>query len=295
MSIEPGVVFPQTEIGTDPAVVREYATVAEEAGYGHLLAYDHVLGGDPETAEGYDLSDGFHEPFALFSHLAAVTDAIRLVTGVLVLPQRQTALVAKQAATLDVLSEGRLRLGVGVGWNDLEYEALGQPFHRRGRRIEEQIEVLRALWSGDLVDYEGEFHRIPEAGINPPPVGESIPVWMGGSADRVLRRTARTADGWLPLYDPGPDLEEALATLDGYAREAGRDPGDLAVVAHLDLDGDDPEAWARRAAEWTEYDRVTHLAVNTMSLDLEEPHDHVDAIDAFAAAARAAGVDLAWE
>jgi len=295
MSIEPGVVFPQTEIGTDPAVVREYATVAETAGYGHLLAYDHVLGGDPGTASGYDLSDQFHEPLALFSHLAAVTDAIRLVTGVLVLPQRQTALIAKQAATLDVLSEGRVRLRVGVGWNELEYEALGQPFHRRGRRIEEQVEVLRALWSGDLVDYEGEFHRIPDDGINPPPVQESTPVWTGGSADRVLRRTARLADGWLPLYDPGSDLDEALDTLAAYAREADRDPEALSVVAHLDHDGDDPAARARQAAEWTAHDRVTHLAVNTLGLDLDAPREHVEAIESFATAARAAGVDLAWE
>ena len=189
-----GVVFPQVEIGNDPAAIRDYAQAVEAMGYTHILAFDHVLGANPPSHPGlkgpYTYKHPFHEPFVLFGFLAAVTTRVELVTGIIILPQRQTALVAKQTACVDVLSGGRLRLGVAVGWNFVEYEALGEDFKNRGQRIEEQIEILRALWTKELVTVEGRWHRVTDAGINPPPVQRPIPIWMGGESDPVVRRAA---------------------------------------------------------------------------------------------------------
>ena len=193
-----GVIFPQIEIGSDPAAIRDYAQAAEELGYHYLLAFDHVLGANSASRpgwRGYRHTDMFHEPFVLFGYLAGVTKNIELTTGVLILPQRQTALVAKQAASLDIVSGGRLRLGIGIGWNPVEYEALGEDFHNRGLRSEEQIEVLRALWTQELVTYDGKWHGITDAGLNPLPVQQPIPIWFGGSSDLVLQRIARLGDG----------------------------------------------------------------------------------------------------
>ena len=195
-----GAVFPQLEIGADPKVVRDWATTVEDAGYNHVLAYDHVLGADPANRPGwtgYTDKSLFHEVFVLFGYLAGITTELELVTGVLVLPQRQTALVAKQAAEVDVLSGGRLRLGVGIGWNHVEYQALGVPFRQRGALLEEQVDVLRRLWADPVISYDGKYHEIEEAGLNPLP-GREIPIWFGGSADAVLRRTGRIGDGWMP-------------------------------------------------------------------------------------------------
>ncbi|MBX7251491.1 MAG: LLM class F420-dependent oxidoreductase, partial [Candidatus Promineofilum sp.] len=197
-----GLVYPQTEYPADPAAVRDYAQTAEALGFSHILAYDHVLGANPDRPGGwtgpYTYQTPFMEPFVLFSHMAAVTTHLGFATGILILPQRETALVAKQAATLDVLCGGRLRLGIGTGWNEVEYVALGQDFHTRGRRQEEQIEVLRALWTQELVTFKGRWHDIPDAGLNPLPVQRPIPLWFGGHADVVLRRLARLGDGWMP-------------------------------------------------------------------------------------------------
>ncbi|HEY9325316.1 MAG TPA: LLM class F420-dependent oxidoreductase, partial [Candidatus Limnocylindria bacterium] len=179
-----GAVFPQLEIGTDPDAIAKYARTVEDLGYDHLVIFDHVLGADANRPGGwtgaYDHRSMFHEPFVLYGYLAAVTSRLRLATAVLVLGQRQTALVAKQAAEVDVLSRGRLTLGVGIGWNAVEYEALGESFTNRGRRIEEQIAVLRALWTQEVVDFKGRWHRIDRAGIDPLPVQRPIPIWMGG-------------------------------------------------------------------------------------------------------------------
>ena len=201
-----GVVFPQTEIGADPAVIRDFAQTAEDLGYHHILAYDHVIGANLASRPGwqppYSHLDVFHEPFVLFGFLAGITKSIELVTGIIILPQRQTVLVAKQAATLDVLCGGRLRLGVGIGWNPVEYEALGANFHDRGRRCEEQVDVMRKLWTQNPVTYEGRWHKITDAGINPLPVQRPIPIWFGGTDDRVLDRIARLGDGWFPQFSP---------------------------------------------------------------------------------------------
>ncbi|HZO63234.1 MAG TPA: LLM class F420-dependent oxidoreductase, partial [Gaiellaceae bacterium] len=223
-----GVVFPQTEIGADPGGVRAYAQGVEEIGYTHLLAYDHVLGADASSrkdwAGPYTAEHQFHEIFVLFGYLAAVVPKLELVAGVLVLPQRQTALVAKQAAAIDVLSGGRLRLGVGLGWNHVEFEALGEEFSDRGRRSEEQIEVLRRLWTEPVVDFEGRWHRIPAAGINPLPVQRPIPIWIGGSAEAAIRRTARLADGFFPQRPLEGGWAATIDRLRSWAEEAGRDP-----------------------------------------------------------------------
>ena len=226
-----GVVFPQLEIGNDPVAIRDYAQAAESLGYDHLLVYDHVLGANRETHEWlrgpYRHPDAFHEPFVLFGYLAGLTQKIELVTGILILPQRQTALVAKQAAEVDVLSKGRLRLGIGIGWNSVEYEALNEDFTNRGRRSEEQIEVMRALWTNDLVTFKGRWHAITDAGTNPLPVQRPIPIWFGGYDDRVLRRIGRIGDGWIIAgggSTPTPQTISAVERVKGYTQDAGRDP-----------------------------------------------------------------------
>ena len=203
-----GVVFPQTEIGTDPEVVARFATTAEAAGYDHIIAFDHVLGANtasrPDWQGPYTSESLFHEPFVLYGYLAGLTESLELVTAVIILPQRQTALVAKQAASLDVLSGGRLRLGIGTGWNDVEYEALGENFHDRGVRSEEQIDLMRKLWADDTIDYDGRWHRVTDAGLNPLPVRRSIPLWLGGMAPQVIERVGRHRGRLVPVLQPGP-------------------------------------------------------------------------------------------
>ncbi len=275
-----GVTFPQSEIGTDPEIIRDYAQAAEDLGYEHLLAYDHVLGADPSNRggwRGYTHKTMFHEPLTLFSYLAAITQRLELVSGVIVLPQRQTALVAKQASEVDVLSGGRLRLGVGIGWNAVEYEALGEDFSTRGARIEEQIEVMRLLWTREVVSYEGKYHRIDEAGINPLPVQRSIPVWMGARADVGLRRTARVADGWFPLGPPDDSMRAALKRLRGYVEEAERAPESVGIEARLDVGRVPPEEWIVQTEAWRSLG-ATHLSVNTMNAGLGSPQEHVETI-----------------
>ncbi|MQF48816.1 LLM class F420-dependent oxidoreductase [SAR202 cluster bacterium AC-647-N09_OGT_505m] len=279
-----GVVFPQTEIGTDPAVIRDYAQAAEDLGYSHVLVYDHVLGASsehrPNWTGPYDHRTQFHEPFVLFGYLAGVTTHIQLVTGIVILPQRQTALVAKQAAEVDVLSGGRLRLGVGIGWNDVEYEALGEDFHTRGRRVEEQIEVMRALWTQEVVSFHGRWHHITDAGINPLPIQRPIPLWMGGGAEPVLRRVARLADGWFPQIRPDERGRETLQRLFDYASEAGRDPASIGIEGRVGISNGGPDDWARTVEAWQQMG-ATHLGVNTMSAGLDSPAKHIDAIRSF--------------
>lgn len=279
-----GVVFPQTEIGSDPGAVQEYAQAAEGFGYSHLLVFDHVVGANPERPGGwrgpYTYQDSFHEPFVLFGYLAAVTRTMELVTGILILPQRQTVLVAKQAAAVDVLSRGRLRLGVGVGWNEVEYDALGEDFSTRGRRIEEQITLLRALWTEPLVDFDGRWDSVPDAGINPQPVQQPIPIWMGGTAEPVLKRVARLADGWFPQFRPGPEARETIARLHQYAREAGRDPAAIGIEGRISAGQRSPEEWRAAAEEWQQLG-ATHLSFNTMGSGYTSPSQHIDAIRRF--------------
>ena len=279
-----GVVFPQTEIGADPAGVRDYAQAAESLGYDHLIAFDHVLGANTASRPGwrgaYQSKDMFHEPFVLFGYLAGVTQRIEMFTGLIILPQRQTVLVAKQTAAIDVLSGGRLRLGIGTGWNDVEYEALGEDFHNRGRRSEEQIELLRALWTQEHVTYEGRWHKITDAGINPLPVQRPIPIWFGGSDDRLLRRVGRMGDGWYALFR---DMELGRAMIEkirGYAQEAGRDPDSIGVEASVAIGNRSPDDWAKDVEARKELG-VTHVSVNTMNAGLSSPDAHIEAIRRF--------------
>ena len=282
-----GVIFPQTEIGADPAAVRDFAQAAEALGYDHIVPYDHVIGANPASRPGwtppYTHKDSFHEPFVLFGYLAAATKTIGLASGVIILPQRQTVLVAKQAAAIDVLSKGRLRLGVGIGWNPVEYEALGQNFNDRGARSEEQIEVLRLLWTKELVTFKGRWHTITDAGINPLPVQRPIPIWFGGNAEPVLRRFGRMGDGWFPLAEPGEKLRAMIEKIRSYAKEAGRDPSALGLEGRVNFAGGSEEKWRAAVPEWKALG-ATHLSVNTMKAGLARPADHIDAIGRFRAA-----------
>jgi probable F420-dependent oxidoreductase len=279
-----GVVFPQTEIGTDPAIIRDFGQTAEQLGYHHILAYEHVLGADPASRPGwrppYTYQSTFHEPFVLFGYLAGLTKTIELVTGVLILPQRQTALVAKQAAALDVLSSGRLRLGIGIGWNSVEYEALGQNFTNRGERSEEQVEVLRLLWTHELVTFNGRWHKITDAGINPLPVQRPIPIWFGGGHDRVLRRLARLGDGWFPQLPPDEKCRAAIEKIATYARQAGRDPKTIGIEGRMTISTESADTWAGQIEAWKQVG-ATHLSVNTMKAGFLTPAAHVDAIRSF--------------
>ena len=286
-----GVVFPQTEIGSDPGAVREYAQAAEDLGYSYVIAYDHVLGADTRHHSNwpatYTSQHMFHEPFVLFGYLAGITTKLELVTAVIILGQRQTALVAKQAAEVDVLSGGRLRLGVGVGWNHVEYEALGKSFQDRGKRNEEQIELLRSLWTEDVVNFHGRWDRVTHAGISPLPVQRPIPIWMGVggrsnplSNDRVLRRVARLADGWFPRFLPDDTGRARIAKVQELAREAGRDPSAIGMDALINVTDGDPEFWQAKAAAWQGLG-ATHISVNTMGAGLQSPQDHIDAIQRF--------------
>jgi len=272
-----GAVFPQTEIGDDPAAIRAWAQAVEEIGYHHVLAYDHVLGAGVDTRpdwQGYTSETAFHEVFVLFGYLAAVTSTVELVTGVLVLPQRQTALVAKQAAEVDVLSGGRLRLGVGVGWNRVEYDALGEDFTNRGVRSEEQVDVLRALWAEPTITYAGRWHRVDNAGIKPRPVRHRIPVWFGGNSEAALRRTGRIGDGWFPQRAPDEEAAAMLNRIRGYAKDAGRAPETIGFEPRLSL-AQVPEAERSDfVAGWRDLG-ATHLCVNTMGLGLATPDNHV--------------------
>ena len=274
-----GVTFPQTEIGADPLVIRDYAQAAEGLGYSHLVAFDHVLGADPAHRpgwRGYTQRDMFHEPFVLFGYLAALTH-LELVPAVIILPQRQTALVAKQAAEVDILTGGKLRLGVGVGWNPVEYEALGMDFHTRGRVAEEQIAVMRLLWSQEVVSYKGRYHTITEAGLNPLPTCRSIPIWLGGASDTLLRRVARLGDGWFPQGYPDDQMGETLARLRSYTREAGRNPAALGIEARLTIRDTDLDEWVRQTEAWQTLG-ATHISINTMGAGFKSPDEHIHAI-----------------
>jgi probable F420-dependent oxidoreductase len=278
-----GVVFPQTEITADVGAVKAYAQAAEAAGFDHLLVYDHVLGAGlanrPDFKGPYNAQTLFHEPFVLFGYLAGVTQRLELVTGVIILPQRQTALVAKQAAEVDVLTGGRLRLGVGVGWNDVEYTGLNENFNNRGRRFEEQVAVLRKLWSEPVVDFTGRYHHIPEAGINPLPVQRPIPLWIGGTAEVIMARIGKLADGWFPQVQPGPRLDHDLALIAEHATAAGRDPAQIAMEGRITLAPGAEEQWRAQTDAWRAAG-ATHLSVNTMSGG-RSPHQHIETIERY--------------
>ena len=273
-----GIVFPQTEIGVDPQVIRGYATGVEAAGYDHLVAYDHVLGHRPADPVAwaelgpYTDEHQFHEVFVLFAHLAAITTRIEFATEVLILPQRQTVLVAKQAAELDLLSGGRFRLGIGVGWNPEEFRALGMDFKNRGARVEEQVVTLRKLWSSGSITVIGRHHDIVSGGINPRPA-RLIPIWIGGHAPIAVRRAAAIADGLMLEHtiDEAPDL---IASIREMLVSNGRDPREFGFAARVQLDPGDLADTVSRASAW-ESVGLSHLSITTMDCGVVEPQDHL--------------------
>jgi probable F420-dependent oxidoreductase len=280
-----GVTLPQTEIGGDVADLRTYVKGVEELGYGHLVAYDHVLGADTtvhENWEGpYTIDSTFHEPLVLFGFLAGIT-TLELAPAIIIMPQRQTALVAKQAAELDLLTEGRFRFGVGLGWNHVEYEALGEDFTTRGRRLDEQVALLRRYWTERSVTFAGEFDRVTGAGIAPMPLQRPIPIWFGGGSKPAFRRMGRLADGWFPMMTPGPQLDEAMATISASAEAAGRDPQTIGMEGRITWTGDLDQV--KREAEQWRARNATHVSINTMGSQLGPIAAHVDVLATVASA-----------
>lgn len=269
-----GVVFPQGELRDDPIAVKDFAQAAEELGYDYLLIYELVIDTKSDNPPASWL-----EPFTLLSYLAGCTQTIELATGIVVLPSRQTVLVAKQAAAVDIFSGGRLRLGVSVGWNQVEYQAMGTNFHHRGNRLEEQITVLRELWTKPFVTFKGQYHTLDNVGIYPQPIQRPIPIWIGGYSDPVLKRIAYFGDGWLAV---GETLETARAKVDKlhqYLEAAGRKPAEVG----LDIVGVNitkPDNWSKIIQGWRDFG-ATHLDVLTREAGLGTPQEHIDAIHRF--------------
>ena len=274
-----GVTLPQTEIGGAVADLRTYAEGVEQLGYDHLVAYEHVVGADPavytDWSGPYDIDSTFHEPFVLLGYLAGITK-LELAPAVIILPQRQTALVAKQAAEVDLLTEGRFRLGIGLGWNEVEYEALGQDFSTRGRRMDEQVALLRRYWTERSITFEGEFDRVTGAGIAPLPLQRPIPLWFGGGSKPAFRRMGRLADGWLPMMTPGPELDEAMATIAASAEAAGRDPQTIGMEGRITWGGDLDQV-KLEAEQWRALG-ATHVSINTMGSGLVGVDAHVQVL-----------------
>jgi probable F420-dependent oxidoreductase len=274
-----GVVFPQTELGGDPGAVRAFATAASELGYAHIAVFDHVVGADPAMHQGwsgpYDIRTTFHEPLVLFGYLAALT-SLELVTS--------TVLVAKQAAEVDLLTQGKFRLGVGLGWNEVEYEALGQNFSDRGARLTEQVALLRRLWTETSVTVAGDYEHVTGAGIAPLPVQRPIPVWIGARADAALRRAGRIADGWFPMDQPGPALARSTEIVHAAAVQAGRDPTVLGMEGRINVGSDSSSSIDQQIAAWREAG-ATHLSINTMRAGFSTVDEHITALSAASHAA----------
>lgn len=299
--LSPCALFPQLEIGVDPDDIARWAREVERMGYEQLAVHDHVLGADPDRPNGWagphpnvphTDQDMFHEPFVLFGYLAAVTTTIRLTTAILVLAQRQTALVAKQAAEVDVLTRGRLRLGVGIGWNRVEYQGMGADYTTRGRRVEEQISLLRRLWSEPTVDFTGTWHRIDRAGLTPLPVQRPIPIWMGGGyvaatrtvVEPALRRIARLAQGWLTHVQSGDAA--AINEFRRYIREAGRDKSEVGLEGRISVRRVKPAEWGREIDWWRKVG-ATHIELDTMRIGYSSLDEHLDALGKFVDVLRA--------
>ena len=287
--MELGVTVPIVEFGDDLGAVREFVQAAEQLGYTHIRILDHVLGADPQYHPEvprfpYTYQSYIHEPFTLMAFLSGITTTIKLVTGILILPQRQTALVAKQAAEVDVLSGGRLRLGIGIGWNPVEYEALGQDFRTRGRRCEEQIAVLRQLWTQEIVNFEGRDHKISHAGIRPLPIQRPIPIWLGAGSsanpiptERVLKRIGTLADGWFPMFPYDHAGRDVIEKVKEYARSSGRDPSAIGMEGRIRMASNGPEDWLAEAKAW-ERMGATHLSASTVGPQTDTIEQHIEAL-----------------
>jgi probable F420-dependent oxidoreductase len=281
-----GAVVPHNEIGSDPGAIKAYLQGVESLGMTHLLVYDHVMGADRDRPGGfsgpYDKDVAFHEPLTFLAFAAGVTDTVELVTTVLILPQRQTVLVGKQAAEVAVLSGNRLRLGVGTGWNTIEYEALNERFDNRGKRQAEQVEVLRRLWTEDSFSFTGDYHTIDRAGINPRPT-RAIPIWFGGSSPVVLERCARLGDGWMPLGGANDKSRLAIDVIRGHREAAGMSMDGFGIQAQAQYAGGTPERWRTHAVAWRDLG-ATHLAVATHNAGPTDIDGHLARLAEYAAA-----------
>jgi probable F420-dependent oxidoreductase len=282
MKMKIGVVFPQIEFLPDAAAVKDYAQTVEQLGFSHVIAYDHIVGANPDRPGGwtgpYTFKDPFLEPFVLFSFMAGFTQKLGFLSGIIILPQRQTVLAAKQAATLDVLSSGRLRMGVGLGWNTVEYEALGQDFHSRGKRLEEQVSFMRELWTKPLVTFEGRWDRITDAGLNPLPIQRPIPVWFGGTAEPALKRAARLGDGWLPNTRKPEDARPMLEIIHQELDKRGRSIQDFGIEARLSFADGDMGKLAAQIKGWEELG-AGFISINTMGCSFSVPRMHLEALE----------------
>ena len=279
-----GVTLSNADITNDPQQIKDFVQAVEGAGYDHVLQAEHVLGGHPDRQRPgervHTFEQVYHEPFVLLSFIAAVTQRLELVTSILILPQRQTGVVAKQAAELDLVSGGRVRLGVGIGRNWMEYEALNEDFATRGRRLEEQVQVLRKLWTEELVTFEGRWHHLDRMGLNPMPIQRPIPIWMGSYTqvvERVIKRIARLADGWFPQFPANDELKALLERFRGYAREAGRDPAKIGLECGVRIaPNDSPDGWISAAKAYADLG-ASHLRVFAVG-DFGSMQGRIDAL-----------------
>jgi probable F420-dependent oxidoreductase len=287
--MEFGIVLPHNEIGNDPGAMKAFAQGAEALGAAHLLIYDHVMGADPNRPGGwpkerYDKDIAFHEPLTTFAFIAGVTSKLTMMSTVLILPQRQTVLVAKQAAQVALLSNGRLRLGIGTGWNTVEYEALNEDFHTRGQRQAEQVVLLRKLWRDDSLTFQGRWHTVTAASINPRPAA-TIPIWFGGNAPALLKRCGELGDGWIPLGGPTPGAAEAIATIRRHREAAGLSWNGFGIQAQAQFRGGNPERWQSHAGKWRDAG-ATHLAIATYNAGLASVDAHLRAAASYLSAVR---------
>ena len=264
-----GSVLHQNDLGPDVAVLRDYAQTVQDLGYDFIVASDHVVGADPTAYPHLDrvfpIDSFMREPLSVFAFLSAVAPGLAFVTSVIILPQRQTVIVAKQAADIDTLCKGRLRLGVGIGWNPIEYEALGMRFEDRARRFEEQIDVLRRLWTERVVTFDGRFHTLHAAGINPRPIQQPIPIWIGASAESAVRRATRIADGFLPLRPLAGGWQATMDRINGWLEEFGRPRSAFGIEGRLDAGTGTPDEWRKTFEMWRGF-VATHLSVATAGL-----------------------------
>ena len=281
--MEIGAVFPHNEIGTDPQVIKDYAQGGDELGVTHLLIYDHVLGADRDRPGGfegpYDKDVAFHEPFTTFAFIAAVTKKLDMITTVMILPQRQTVLVAKQAAELAILSNNRFKLGIGVGWNAVEYTGLNENFKNRGKRQEEQVELMRLLWESEVLEYKGDYHHIDKASINPRP-SKSVPIWFGGGAPQLIERCADLGDGWIPLMGPNEAARKTLAAIKEKRESKGLDWDNFGVQAQAQYAGGDAERWNKHAEKWRNLG-ASHLAIATHNAEPTNVAGHLGRIQEY--------------
>jgi probable F420-dependent oxidoreductase len=264
-----GAVFSHGEIGADVDGIRDWAQAVQDLGYDFAVVSDHVVGAEkadhPELERVFPIESRLHEPMTLFAYLAGVAPRLGVLSSVIILPQRQTTLVAKQAAEIDVLSGGRLRLGVGIGWNPLEFTSLGMEFRNRARRFEEQLEVMRRLWTERIVTFDGRYHQLPAVGINPLPIQRPIPLWIGASAEAAVKRACAIGDGYLPLAPLEGGWQATMDKINGWLREAGRDPSKFGIEGRVNAAVGTPDEWRNMIDMWRGFG-ASHLSVGTQGL-----------------------------